>query len=161
MDTRSFREIVRTVTVSYPIPFLFALLIAPSAVLANGVVQGGVLSYLLRNQGIGTGRQSLLFCFTGAAVLQGPKSWVFAATGIVSFLVAVGIAIYAVMRKPDLLRSERYSLVNRYIDLLEDGDMDQTTRDAAAKTIDGYMEESVPKRTLSGSKRDPRSSGRE
>ena len=28
MDTRSFREIVRTVTVSYPIPFLFALLIA-------------------------------------------------------------------------------------------------------------------------------------
>jgi hypothetical protein len=132
MDTRSFREIVRTVTVSYPIPFLFALLIAV-----------------------------LLFCFTGAAVLQGPKSWVFAATGIVSFLVAVGIAIYAVMRKPDLLRSERYSLVNRYIDLLEDGDMDQTTRDAAAKTIDGYMEESVPKRTLSGSKRDPRSSGRE
>lgn len=132
MDTRSFREIVRTVTVSYPIPFRFALLIAV-----------------------------LLFCFTGAAVLQGPKSWVFAATGIVSFLVAVGIAIYAVMRKPDLLRSERYSLVNRYIDLLEDGDMDQTTRDAAAKTIDGYMEESVPKRTLSGSKRDPRSSGRE
>jgi PAT family beta-lactamase induction signal transducer AmpG len=39
-------------------PWLFALLIAPSAVLANGVVQGGVLSYLLRNQGIGTGRQS-------------------------------------------------------------------------------------------------------
>jgi len=28
MDTRSFREIVRTVTVSYPIPFRFALLIA-------------------------------------------------------------------------------------------------------------------------------------
>jgi PAT family beta-lactamase induction signal transducer AmpG len=39
-------------------PWVFALLIAPSAVLANGVVQGGVLSYLLRNQGIGTGRQS-------------------------------------------------------------------------------------------------------
>lgn len=39
-------------------PWLFALLIAPSAVLANGVVQGGVLSYLLRDQGIGTGRQA-------------------------------------------------------------------------------------------------------
>jgi MFS transporter, PAT family, beta-lactamase induction signal transducer AmpG len=38
--------------------WVFALLIAPSAVLANGVVQGGVLAYLLRDQGIGTGRQS-------------------------------------------------------------------------------------------------------
>jgi MFS transporter, PAT family, beta-lactamase induction signal transducer AmpG len=33
-------------------PWLFALLIAPSAVLANGVIQGGVLSYLFRQQGI-------------------------------------------------------------------------------------------------------------
>ncbi|HEX3570332.1 MAG TPA: hypothetical protein VHU44_05865 [Acidobacteriaceae bacterium] len=33
-------------------PWLYSLLIAPSAVLANGVVQGGVLSYLARQQGI-------------------------------------------------------------------------------------------------------------
>ena len=68
MDTRSFREIVRTVTVSYPIPFLFAGLIAV-----------------------------LLFCFTGAAVLRGPMSWVFAATGIVSFLAAIGITLLAIL----------------------------------------------------------------
>jgi MFS transporter, PAT family, beta-lactamase induction signal transducer AmpG len=33
-------------------PWLFSLLIAPSAVLANGVIQGGVLSYLFRQHGI-------------------------------------------------------------------------------------------------------------
>jgi PAT family beta-lactamase induction signal transducer AmpG len=39
-------------------PWLFALLIAPSAVLANGVIQGGVLAYLMRQQGIGIERIS-------------------------------------------------------------------------------------------------------
>ena len=39
-------------------PWLYALLIAPSAVLANGVIQGGVLAYLMRQQGIGIGRIS-------------------------------------------------------------------------------------------------------
>jgi PAT family beta-lactamase induction signal transducer AmpG len=39
-------------------PWLYALLIAPMAVLANGVIQGGVLAYLMRQQGIGIGRIS-------------------------------------------------------------------------------------------------------
>jgi len=39
-------------------PWLFALLIAPSAVTANGVIQGGVLAYLLRQQGVGIGHIS-------------------------------------------------------------------------------------------------------
>ena len=41
-------------------PWIFGLLIAPSAVVANGVIQGGVLAYLLSVQGIGSGRQSRL-----------------------------------------------------------------------------------------------------
>lgn len=120
MDTRSFREIVRTVTVSYPIPFLFAGLIAV-----------------------------LLFCFTGAAVLQGPKSWVFAATGIVSFLVAIGIAIFAVMRKPDLLRSERYSLVSRCIDLVGNNEMSTTDRAGLDRTMLAFLDEDVAKKAVS------------
>jgi PAT family beta-lactamase induction signal transducer AmpG len=39
-------------------PWLYSLLIAPSAVMMNGVVQGGVLAYLLSEQGIGSGGQS-------------------------------------------------------------------------------------------------------
>jgi PAT family beta-lactamase induction signal transducer AmpG len=41
-------------------PWIFGFLIAPSAVVANGVVQGGVLAYLLSRQGIGSGDQSKL-----------------------------------------------------------------------------------------------------
>jgi MFS transporter, PAT family, beta-lactamase induction signal transducer AmpG len=41
-------------------PWLYAFLIAPSAVLMNGVIQGGVVAYLLSVQGIGSGRQSRL-----------------------------------------------------------------------------------------------------
>jgi MFS transporter, PAT family, beta-lactamase induction signal transducer AmpG len=41
-------------------PWLFAFLIGPSAVVANGVIQGGVLAYLLSQQGVGSGGQSRL-----------------------------------------------------------------------------------------------------
>lgn len=39
-------------------PWIFGLLVAPSAVMMNGVVQGGVLAFLLSRQGIGSGRQA-------------------------------------------------------------------------------------------------------
>jgi PAT family beta-lactamase induction signal transducer AmpG len=41
-------------------PWIFGFLIAPSAVVANGVVQGGVLAFLLSQQGIGSKVQSHL-----------------------------------------------------------------------------------------------------
>jgi PAT family beta-lactamase induction signal transducer AmpG len=40
--------------------WIFGLLIAPNAVVVNGVIQGGVLSYLLSVQGVGSGMQSHL-----------------------------------------------------------------------------------------------------
>jgi PAT family beta-lactamase induction signal transducer AmpG len=39
-------------------PWTYGLMIAPSAVLANGVVQGGALGYLLSQHGVGSGGQS-------------------------------------------------------------------------------------------------------
>ena len=132
MDTSHFREIVRTVTVSYPVPFLFAGLLAV-----------------------------FFFSFTGAALLHEPMSWIFAAIGIIAFLVAAGLAVYGIVRRPELLRSERHSLVSRFIDLLDDGDMDQATRAAMAKTIDGFMEESVPKKAMPRNLRTSRPKGDE
>src|ERR1035438_2522973 len=41
-------------------PWIYGLLIAPSAVVGNGVVQGGVLAYLLSQQGVGSKGQSHL-----------------------------------------------------------------------------------------------------
>ena len=39
-------------------PWLYSLLIAPSAVLMNGVIQGGVLAYMLSQRGVGSKGQS-------------------------------------------------------------------------------------------------------
>ncbi len=39
-------------------PWTYGLMIAPSAVVANGVVQGGALGYLLSRHGVGSGGQS-------------------------------------------------------------------------------------------------------
>jgi len=41
-------------------PWIFGFIIAPSAVVANGVIQGGVLAFLLSQQGIGSKAQSHL-----------------------------------------------------------------------------------------------------
>lgn len=41
-------------------PWLFALLVAPNAVTANGVIQGGVLAYMVEPAGSGSGEQSHL-----------------------------------------------------------------------------------------------------
>jgi PAT family beta-lactamase induction signal transducer AmpG len=62
--------------------WLFALLIAPSAVLMNGVVQGGVLSYLMRQQGIGIGRISEIL-----GLISLPTSLYFLWSPITDFLV--------------------------------------------------------------------------
>ena len=63
-------------------PWLYALLIAPSAVLANGVIQGGVLAYLMRQQGIGIGRISQLI-----SLLALPTMIYFLWSPITDFLV--------------------------------------------------------------------------
>lgn len=46
-------------------PWIFGLLIAPSAATANGVIQGGVLAYLLSLQHVGSGGQSHLIALLG------------------------------------------------------------------------------------------------
>jgi PAT family beta-lactamase induction signal transducer AmpG len=63
-------------------PWLFALLIAPSAVLANGVVQGGVLAYLMRQQGVGIGRIGVI-----VSLVSWPTSLYFLWSPITDFLV--------------------------------------------------------------------------
>jgi len=51
---------LNSVSTERELPWIYALLIAPSAVVANGVVQGGVLAYLLSQQGVGSKGQSHL-----------------------------------------------------------------------------------------------------
>lgn len=46
-------------------PWIFGLMISPTGALANGVVQGGALAYLLSVQGVGSGGQSHLIALLG------------------------------------------------------------------------------------------------
>ena len=62
--------------------WIFGFLIAPSAVVANGVVQGGVLAYLLSRQGVGSGPQSHLI-----GLLALPTSLYFLWSPITDFFV--------------------------------------------------------------------------
>jgi len=54
-----------TASVGKDSPWLFGLMIAPTGALANGVVQGGALAYLLSMQGVGSGGQSRLLALLG------------------------------------------------------------------------------------------------
>jgi PAT family beta-lactamase induction signal transducer AmpG len=63
-------------------PWLYSLLIAPSAVTANGVIQGGVLAYLMSRQGMSSGNQSHLI-----GLLALPTSLYFLWSPITDFLV--------------------------------------------------------------------------
>jgi PAT family beta-lactamase induction signal transducer AmpG len=83
-------------------PWVFGLLIAPSAVLANGVVQGGALGYLLSRQGVGSGGQShmifLLALPTSLYFLWSPitdffvrrRTWVLLGGLLAAVLMAAG-----------------------------------------------------------------------
>ena len=62
-------------------PWVFGLLIAPNAVLAYGII-AGVLSYLLRRQGVGIGRSSQI-----VALLILPQSIYFLWSPITDFWI--------------------------------------------------------------------------
>jgi MFS transporter, PAT family, beta-lactamase induction signal transducer AmpG len=89
-------------------PWLFGLVVAPSAVVANGVVQGGVLAFLLTQQGIGIGRASQI-----VGLLALPTSIYFLWSPITDFLlrrrtwlllgaVSAGVLMAAAFREKDL-----------------------------------------------------------
>src|SRR5579875_2654640 len=63
-------------------PWIFGFLIAPSAVVANGVIQGGVLAFLLSQQGIDSKAQSHL-----VALLALPTSLYFLWSPITDFFI--------------------------------------------------------------------------
>lgn len=105
---RTFREAVRTVTVSYPIPFLVV------AMMAGGIVMLG------------------LYAAT--------KAWPLAFAGVISVVSPIALAAYAVVRRPDLLRSEKSVFQSRLIEIIEDGDLNPDAQiiigEALASTLD-------------------------
>lgn len=98
-------------------PWLFALLIAPSAVCANGVIQGGVLSYLLRQQGVGIGRISAIISLVSLPTilyfLWSPITDFFVQrkTWLLMGAVAAGLMMGIAFREPHLGSERAVTLI--------------------------------------------------
>ncbi len=107
VDPRAFREAIRTVDVSYPIPFLV------SAVLAAGLALIGL---------------SLAFA-------QPLHLWLVIA-GLVLIIFAVGLIVFSIQQpNRELLRSERHQQISRLIEVVSDRDTAPDARGAARDAI--------------------------
>lgn len=88
-------------------PWLFALLIAPTAVLSNGVI-GGVLSYLLREQGVGPARGAEIIALLNLPLtiyfFWSPVTdfWVRRRTWLITSATIAAAAMLAAFRQPSL-----------------------------------------------------------
>jgi hypothetical protein len=69
--------------------------------------------------------------------------------GATSALLAFVISGYAVLRRPELLRSERHTMAQSYLEWLRAGDQDESVRQSASKVILSLAEPAVPKRLSS------------
>ncbi|HEY4381966.1 MAG TPA: hypothetical protein VGN01_16580 [Acidobacteriaceae bacterium] len=98
-------------------PWLYSLLIAPSAVMMNGVVQGGVLAFLLSQQGVGSGRQSrmmfLLSLPTWLYFLWSPITDFFVRrrTWLLMGGMLAAVAMVWSFRQPDIASTSALSLM--------------------------------------------------
>jgi hypothetical protein len=124
LELGGFREIVRAVTTGYPIPFAFATFLAFA-----------------------------LTCLGFATFGPDTLRWVLVGFGGFAFLGASALMAYAVLRKPDLLRSEHHVLAQRVLQIAEDSDLTVASLERIGKIVlDGqersHKKHSPPVRTL-------------
>lgn len=110
LEPRTFREALRQVPVGYPIPFVLACLLA-----------------------------FVLGCFTLSVLAPLPLSWIFAATGVATAGSAIVVLLYATFRRPELLRSGRYSVISQAIVLLMDKETSAEAGSHVGKIVEGMF----------------------
>ena len=132
IDPRSFREAIRTATVTYPVPYVVSVLLLFS-----------------------------LLCFGGSLTVTDTLRWILAGVGVLAALSAMLAFGYALLVKPALLRSERHALLTRYFEVLGDSDMNATARERVSHAILDVVEPLVPKRLVKDDPRGPSGSGQE
>jgi hypothetical protein len=106
MDARIFQEAIRSATVTYPIPFIFGILLLFS-----------------------------ILCLSGSLIAHDSLEVLLAVLGSVSFASAIGLVGYAVCFKPELLRSERHILSMTMAQIIGDKDMDPATRERISHVV--------------------------
>src|SRR4051812_41280078 len=124
MEPSGFREVVRTATVTYPIPFISALCFAFTA-----------LTLVL------------------AIIADSPLRWVILAFGGVSMTFAGSLIAWTASRRPGLLRSERDQFAHRVLDLIGDSDLTPQTIDELGRLVSGEPRSKKASRTHGSSRK--------
>lgn len=117
MDIGASAEMSRGVEVAAPErPWLFGLLIAPMAVISNGLI-GGVLLYLLRNQGVEPGRGSEIVALLNLPqiiyFLWSPVTdfWIRRRTWLIVAASAAAVTMLAAFYEPTLANPRAVALM--------------------------------------------------
>ncbi len=76
-----------------------------------------------------------LVCLGAAAFTADAIRWVLVAFEAVGVAFGVGFVAIAAIFRPDLLRSERFSIAQVYLEFLTAQDIDDSTRDSAETVI--------------------------
>jgi hypothetical protein len=116
MDARLFQEAIRSATVTYPIPFVFGILLLFA-----------------------------VLCFGGSLIAHDWLMVLLAVIGSLSAVSAIALVGYAAGFKPELLRSERHVLSMRIAHILGDKDMDAGTRERISHIVFDPGERLTPK----------------
>lgn len=106
MDTRVFQEAIRSATVTYPILFVFGVLL---------------LFALLR--------------LGGSMIAADWLRVLFAVLGSAATVSAIALVAYAIRFRPEMLRSERHVLSMRVAQMMGDKDMDPATRERLSHMV--------------------------
>ena len=106
MDARLFQEAIRSATVTYPIPFIFGVLLLFA-----------------------------VLCLGGSALVADWLRILLAIIGTLSFTGAIALVAYAVRSKPELLRSEQHVQRMTIAHMIGDRDLDAATRERLSHAV--------------------------
>ena len=104
MDTRILHEAIRSATVTYPIPFVFGVLLLFS-----------------------------VLCLGGSMVVSDWLRVLLAAVGTGSAVSAVSLVAYAITSRPETLRSEQHVMSMRMAQMIGDKDTDPAIRERLSR----------------------------
>lgn len=106
MDARILQEAIRSATVTYPIPFVFSALLLFAAL-----------------------------CLGGSMVTFGWLQVLLAVLGAAGFASAVVLVAFALMFRPETLRSEQHVLSMRMAQMIGDKEMDPAVRERLSHLV--------------------------
>ena len=106
MDPRLFQQAIRSATVTYSVPFLVAI-------------------FLLFG----------LLCLGGAMFVNDALRWLIGGCGCLAVAVAAFCALYGLLVRPDMLRSEAHEFRMTIAEIVGDPDVDREVRSELAKQL--------------------------